>query len=113
MSTPLSPVSRNELLEHYRSMGRLSGQMLEAARAGDWDRLIELEKIRFHLESEVRRHDTLAWEGQAAVDKAQALRLVQAGGEEIAALAAQRMKELRAPISHANMAVKVNQAYNG
>lgn len=92
-------------------MGRLSGQMLESARAGDWDGLVALEQARSVLETEVRQYDKLAWDGQAAADKAQLLRQILTGSGEIAALAAARMKELRAPMSQVSMAIKINQAY--
>ncbi len=45
-------------LEIYEEMRALSARMVEAAQAGDWDRLVELEK------AVARLRDTLAGEGE-------------------------------------------------
>lgn len=42
------------ILQYYEAVARLSGQMLEAARHGQWDELVELEHQRDAVLSELR-----------------------------------------------------------
>jgi flagellar protein FliT len=41
------------ILQHYEAMARLAGKMLEAARHGQWDELVELEQQRAAVLSEL------------------------------------------------------------
>ena len=40
----MTPADTQRLLSTYQSLARTTGDMLDAARSGDWDKLVDLEK---------------------------------------------------------------------
>lgn len=99
------------LLERYRAMHALSEHMLAAARAGQWERLVQLEQARSMVSSELQQHDKIAWDLQRGREKARLIRAILACDHEVGTLARGAMNELKAPLAATSMARKVGQAY--
>jgi len=101
-------------LSTYESVSDLTGAMLLAARAADWDKLVALEKHCAGLIKQLRAAagaDT----GDAAtrVRKAQIIRKVLADDAEIRKLTTPRLAQLRGMLASAARSNKLARAYRG
>ena len=102
----------SELLGLYESLAHQSQQMLEVARLGDWDRLIELEhshaaasQALMELERECR------WSQADQSRKGALIRRILETDEETQRLVGPRRHELQAMITYLASAKKLQNAY--
>jgi flagellar protein FliT len=112
MSGAAAPMNGSTLLERYRAMHGLTEHMLEAARAAQWDQLVQLEQSRSTLEAELRQAPAAP---SSAAQRAETVRLITAilaADAQIGVLASAAKAELQAALARIGMTSKVNQAYN-
>lgn len=101
----------SRILERYETMQRLSEQMLEHAKQGNWEVLAQTAVARDSIEEEVRQADTLAWRGAPAAKKEESIRAILALDARTRALAESRMKELRQAIVSIGTEKKLHKTY--
>ncbi len=105
--------AHEQILELYGSVSAKSAEMLDAARRGDWDRLVELEKDCRALIDTLKRTD----EGASAPDaeylrrKAELIRKVLADDVEIRRHTEPWMEKLQALLGSARQLRKIERAY--
>lgn len=105
-------MNSRDLLERYDEMWRLSQQMLEFARQGDWDRLIELEQSRAAIgESLAAREDESLWRPAEREKKRALIRSILDADTEIKALTQSWMGELQEILGSIDTEKKLHKAY--
>ena len=105
-------MNRADLLKRYDEMLRLSQQMLASARQSDWDRLIEIEKLRAAIaDSLVKQDDEILWDAADTARKAKLIRAVLDTDAEIKSLTALWMGELQAKLGSIGSEKKLQRAY--
>ncbi|HYD79828.1 MAG TPA: flagellar protein FliT [Paucimonas sp.] len=102
-----------ELLRHYEAMLLASQQMLDAARSGDWDRLVELERIRSDIEKHLMTEERPDWSGKDAARKSELIQAILGSDDETRMLTAHGMDEMRKFLADINTGKKMKQAYEG
>lgn len=100
-----------ELLDRYEAMQRISLHMLDAAKKGDWDRLIKLEQSRAGLENDLRQEDKSAWDDKRAARKAELIRSILDADNETRSLAQSWMNEMQISLNSMSTGKKMTQAY--
>ncbi|MCX7175117.1 MAG: flagellar protein FliT [Proteobacteria bacterium] len=114
MATPSEPTQNNrDLLSRYEEILRQSRRMMEAARDGDWELLIELEHVRAALnkvlmEQEQSHSRSLA--DQSA--KAELIRNILASDAETRLLIEPRQQELKTTFGSIDTERKLQKAYD-
>ena len=101
-----------KLLSDYGIMFQLSQRMLDAARQGEWERLVELEQERSMLVDALRVSDKCLWLDSDAKRKSGLIHTILVADAEIKSLVDLRMSELRHALGSADTERKLNKAYN-
>jgi flagellar protein FliT len=105
-------VNSADLLKRYDELLRLSQQMLAVARQSDWDRLVEIEKLRAVIaDSLVKQDSEILWDASDAARKAQTIHAVLDADAEIKSLTALWMGELQALLGSIGSEKKLQKAY--
>lgn len=100
------------MLGVYEDVAVLSGRMLEAARGGDWDQLVELgESCRTLIGTLIATGAPRTLEPEVAARKGQIIRKVLADDAEIRDLAEPRLADLARFLFVADRGRKVERAY--
>ncbi|MCX7961781.1 MAG: flagellar protein FliT [Burkholderiales bacterium] len=100
-------------LELYEAIGAASRRMLEAARAGDWDALVEAEARCAALVAEARAAAPAPLGADEQQRKAEILRRVLADDAEIRRHLQPRLAALEAMLLGARNAERAQRLYEG
>ncbi|MGV8900090.1 MAG: flagellar protein FliT [Burkholderiaceae bacterium] len=101
-----------EMLSLYASVAEITDQMLRAARAGDWDRVTELEThCASHVATLKSDASPLALSGAARESKVALIQKILADDREIRDIAQPWMANLSALMNSAGTEQKLSQAY--
>ena len=102
-----------EVIAKYQAAWRLTHHMLEAARNNNWDGLIDLEKERRILITQVMESNKHAMAEQSSREsQAELIRKILAADEEIASLTKTWMAEVAEILNSVSAGKKLEQAYN-
>lgn len=92
----------------------LTGQMLEAARSSDWDRLVELERSRDQLLDALRREDRdPPGTAQQRARKREIIQAMLEQDESIRLLTQDWMRELREILASVSNSQRLGKTYSG
>lgn len=101
-----------EVITDYEALRGVAGQMLEAAQAGDWEKLISFEPEYGRLARTVGRHGDTAGLEPAVAERLSALaESTLSCNEEIRRLARDRASELKAVLESFGTKRKLGAAY--
>ncbi len=110
MSLSATPVETTDSYQHALD---LTGQMLDAARNSDWDRLVRVERERGRLLDHLRDHDLGAPAShEAALRRREIIEIIMSRDEQIKTLTRDWMHELRDILSSATAQRLLNRTYN-
>ena len=100
------------ILDIYGSISTKTGEMLDAAKSSDWDRLVALEQDCRTLIEALKRSDTGAGPSAVFVQKKVAfIRKVLADDAEIRKFTEPWMNQLQAYLENARQESKLQRAY--
>lgn len=103
---------QEHILDIYGSISAKTGEMLDAARNSDWDRLVALEQDCRALIETLRRSDAGAGAGARFVQRKVALlRKVLADDAEIRKFTEPWMTQLEAYLGNARQEYRLRRAY--
>lgn len=103
---------QEHILDIYGSISTKTGEMLDAARNSDWDRLVALEQDCRALIETLRRSDAGAGAGARFVQRKVALlRKVLADDAEIRKFTEPWMTQLEAYLGNARQEYRLRRAY--
>jgi flagellar protein FliT len=106
-------VSHERILIIYESALEVTERMFTAARAGDWDALVALERERDrHVEEARSLEDGQAGPAALRARKRELLQKILAREEEIRILTQDWMHELREILDSASNSQRLNRAYS-
>lgn len=92
----------------------LTGQMLEAARSSDWDRLVEHERARDQLLERLRRQDRdVAGSARQRARKREILQAMLEQDEAVRLLTQDWMRELREILASVSNSQRLGRTYSG
>jgi flagellar protein FliT len=101
-----------QIITTYETILAITGQMLEAARSGDWDRLVALEKdCKKLVEGLIAENYGLPLSSQLQQRKAEIIRKVLADDAEIRNITEPWMAQLQNLLSSAGRERKLSEAY--
>jgi flagellar protein FliT len=100
-----------EALSRYREIRKTTQRMLEAARAGEWDRLVELEAARRDLIGAVTAESVSF--GPLAAEKDALIQAVLEADREITALTRAWMDEMNEVLASVHAQRRLERAYHG
>jgi flagellar protein FliT len=104
----------HEIISLYENVAMLTGHMLDAARSGDWARLVELES---HCSRQVQTlrddYPPALLAGEQRDRKVDLITRILANDREIRALTEPWMTRLSALINSTGAERKLSQAYGG
>jgi flagellar protein FliT len=102
-----------EVDDSYQRALDLTEQMLDAAQKADWDRLVQVERVRGRLLEHLRDHDQASPATQeAALKRRDIIQTILARDEQIKTLTHDWMHELRDILSSATAQRLLNRTYN-
>ena len=104
-------MNTEETLGLYDEMTVLSGQMLRAASAGEWDLLTELERKCAACIERLRHNETTVVQAEARSRKVAAIRTILANDRQIRDLTQPWMAKLSALVGNASTERRVARAY--
>lgn len=104
-------MNSQETLSIYDEMTALSGQMLRAADAGDWDLLVELERECAARVARLRQDEPPALESAERGRKVAAIRAILANDRQIRDLTQPWMARLSSMINTATTERRIARAY--
>jgi flagellar protein FliT len=104
-------MNSQESLSIYDEMTALSGQMLRAASAGDWDLLVELERECAARVERLRQDDRAVLETAERGRKLAAIHAILANDRKIRDLTQPWMAKLSAMINNTHTERRVARAY--
>ena len=108
----MSKSATTQLLNYYEAMLVFTREMLNAARTGDWDSLVDMEAKRGAVEQILAHSDSESWTGNGARKKAEILQAILVANQETRDLAAERRSTLQGMIGSVGTEKKLNSAYN-
>lgn len=101
-----------ENLAAFESISSLTGEMKEAARAGEWDRLARLEQCCVTVVTRLRTAPGVRLPADMQRRKVELIHKILADDAEIRAFAEPWMNQVQALLGNAGMARRVRQAYD-
>lgn len=109
MAAPEVPRS---LIQHYEHLAALSAQMHEAARQGQWERLVSLEQARGEVLALIQPLDAgVTLDAASQQQKIELIRQIQADDAETRQLAQAWMGELQGIMNSVHHEQRLKQAY--
>lgn len=100
------------IVQHYEAAAKLAGMMLEAARHGQWDEMLELEQQRAAVLSELMADAAQgAIPNEVADQVASLIEAILQADAEITALAKAWQDELKGLLGSMGTERKISQAY--
>ena len=100
-----------EILSSYEALGRLTGEMLRAARSDEWDRLVELEKSCSVYVSRLRDGGEVALNAAGRERKVVLIRQILDDDRKIRDLTQPWMARLTALINNNKVERRIAHAY--
>ena len=105
-------MNSQEIITLYETVSDITDKMLAAARAGEWDRLVQLEELcHSHVQSLREGEPREPLTGKMRERKVQIIHKILADDREIRNLTEPWMAHLAAMINHAGMERKLSNAY--
>ena len=105
-------MDNTQILAAYRSISQLTGYMADAARGGDWDRLVELEQRYGALVQTLKSAEPTPLALDMLQQKTKLIRKILADDAEVRALTEPWIGRLQALLSGATREHSVHKAYN-
>lgn len=103
-----------EIIGIYEQVACITGQMLEAAHVGDWDRVIDLETACSDHIAVIQRAETVkTLTPEQRREKTRVIRTILDNDRHIRELASPWMAQLSALMQSAGTERKLSQAYGG
>lgn len=107
-------LNSQEIITLYEDMSDITGKMLTAARAGDWDHLVTLETHCSDRVQSLKRHEPpMALSGAARERKVKIIHKILADDREIRNLTAPWMAKLSNLINSTHTERKLSSSYGG
>ena len=105
-------MNEEEIIFLYQAVVALTGQMLAAARAGDWEKVVALEPSRAgHLEILRNCEPPTALSGAARESKLKMTRQILMDEQEIRSITQLRMADLSGMMTSLGVERRLSQAY--
>jgi flagellar protein FliT len=105
-------MTNQEVLAMYQAMAELSGKMLEAAAAADWERLAQLEqRCAAHLQTLKDNEAPAPLQGASRLQKVASIKKILADDRKIRDLTMPWMAQLSALISSTGAERRLAKAY--
>lgn len=101
-----------ENLAAFESISSLTGEMKEAARGGEWERLAGLEQSCADVVTQLRTAPPVRLPADMQRRKVELIHKILADDAEIRAFAEPWMKQVQTLLGNAGMARRVHQAYD-
>ncbi|MBA3023915.1 MAG: flagellar protein FliT [Gammaproteobacteria bacterium] len=101
----------NMIVEEYQQLSVITGQMREAADAGEWDQLVALEKRCAQQVAEIKPHDVVPSDEQSRQQKAALIRKMLADDKAIRARTEPWMRQLEKIMQSTRSEQRLQQAY--
>jgi flagellar protein FliT len=105
-------MDNTQILATYRSISQLTGCMADAARGGDWDKLIDLEQRCGALVQTLKSAEPAALALDMQQQKVKLIRKILADDAEVRDLTEPWMGRLQALLGGATLEHSVHKAYN-
>ena len=105
-------MSSAEVLAAFQSISGFTGEMKEAARAGEWDRLAVLERCCAGVVAQLRAAQPTRLTAGMQRQKVDLIQKILADDAEIRIYTEPWMKHVQTLLGHAGMARRVHQAYD-
>jgi len=103
-----------DLLLQYAALLQQSQQLLDAARKGDWDRVVELEPVYAATSQTLQEQEReCKWTEAAQLTKRELIRAILAADQETRQLVEPRRLELSQIIGSLGTEMKLQKAYEG
>jgi len=107
-------MTNQEVLSTYAAMGELTGQMVAAASAADWDQLEALEqRVTAHVERLKGNEDTVALDGEQRQRKVSLIRKILDDDRKVRDLTMPWMAQLSRLINSTGTERRLANAYGG
>ena len=109
-------MNNNDLISLYEKVAEITGDMLNAARTGNWDLLNELEHSCNHQVEAIREHDLTSMVSiseETRHKKVLLIKKILADDREIRALTEPWMQHLASLMKNSSTTRKLSQAYGG
>ncbi|OHC84943.1 MAG: hypothetical protein A3J87_04200 [Sideroxydans sp. RIFOXYB12_FULL_59_6] len=101
----------HSIVEEYTQLSSLTGQMREAADAGDWERLVTLEKRCAQQVAEIKPHDASPADEASRLQKVALIKKMLADDKAIRARTEPWMRQLERIMKSARSEQRLQQAY--
>lgn len=105
-------MTSTENIAAFESISSLTGEMKEAARAGEWDRLAELEQCCADVVARLRVAPPVRLPADMQRRKVELIHKIMADDAEIRVHTEPWMKQIQALLGNASMARRVHEAYD-
>jgi flagellar protein FliT len=105
-------MSSAEVLAAFQSISGFTGEMKEAARAGEWDRLAVLERCCAGVVAQLRSAQPVRLTAGMQRQKVELIHKILADDAEIRIYTEPWMKHVQTLLGNAGMARRVHQAYD-
>lgn len=105
-------MNNNDLISHYEQVAKITGHMLDAAKASDWDRLSELEVTCSHRVQVIREQaSTPEISDENRQRKIDLIKKILADDKAIRDLTEPWMHHLSNLMKNSNTSRKLSEAY--
>ncbi|SOD41574.1 flagellar protein FliT [Nitrosovibrio sp. Nv4] len=108
----MSTMSNAEILAAFQAISNFTGEMKEAARVGEWDRLTVLERCCAGVVAQLRAAQPVRLTADMQRRKIELIHKILADDSEIRTYAEPWMKQVQTLLGNAGMARRVHQAYD-
>jgi flagellar protein FliT len=108
-------MNNNDLISLYEKVAEITGDMLNAARTGNWDLLSELEKNCNHQVDSIREYDLTSMVNISEETRHKKITLIKkilADDKEIRTLTEPWMQHLASLMKNSSTTRKLTQAYS-
>lgn len=101
----------HSIVEEYKQLSTITGQMRDAADAGDWEKLIALEKRCAQQVAEIKPHDAMPSDEASRLQKVALIKKMLADDKAIRARTEPWMQQLDRIMKSARSEQRLQQAY--
>lgn len=101
----------HSIVEEYKQLSTITGQMREAADAGDWEQLVALEKRCAQQVAEIKPHDAMPTDEASRLQKVALIKKMLADDKAIRARTEPWMRQLDRIMQSARSEQRLQQAY--
>lgn len=108
----MNTMSSAEVLAAFQSISSFTGEMKEAARAGEWDRLAVLERCCAGVVAQLKAVPPVRLTARMQRQKVELIRKILADDAEIRVYTEPWLKHVQTLLGNAGMARRVHRAYD-